>query len=93
MSSLTGIVQNRAWPSTGSWSIVQLQLVQCAAAIVEASAAAVASVISDTEETVIPIEDDAVIGGRAILIRARCSIRCAESVQNLEITVTPGSRE
>ena len=70
-------------------SVVQFQLVQRAAAIKEAGAAAVAAELANTDDSVILIEHHAVIGDRAVLIAAGCWIRCTESVQNLEVTVRP----
>src|ERR1700681_468569 len=85
--------------------VVQFQLVQRAAAIKEAGAAAITTVVGDTDETVILIippvlrvgilfsmvssKHHSIIGGRAVRIGAGCWIRRTESVQNLEVTVRP----
>src|ERR1700682_5746046 len=85
--------------------VVQFQLVQRAAAIKEAGAAAITAIVRDTDETVILIvppvlrvgilfsivssKHHAEIGGRTIPIGAGCWIGCTESVQNLEVTVRP----
>ena len=50
--------------------VVQLQLVQRAAAIPEAGRAAIAAVVGHTDETVIVIEHHAEIGGRAVCVAA-----------------------
>src|ERR1700681_1134512 len=85
--------------------VVQFQLVQRAAAIKEAGAAAITTIVGDTDETVILIvppvlrvgilfsivssKHHAKIGGRAVRIGAGCWIGCTESVQNFEVTVRP----
>jgi len=77
-------------PSFTKPAVAQFHLVECAAAVVEAGAAALAAVLGDTDEgIVLLIEHHAVIGGCAVFIRARAWISCTESVQNLEGTNRP----
>jgi hypothetical protein len=63
-------------------------LVQCAAAIEEACAAAVAAENGNADQTIV-IEDLAEIGVDAVRIGAGCWIRCAEGVENLKEAVRP----
>ena len=58
---------------------LQFQLVQCSAAIGQASAAAVAAQDGNSDEPVV-VEHDPKIGNGAILIGTGSRIRCAEGV-------------
>ena len=68
--------------------VVQCQLVERAAAVVVTGGAAVAAVDGYSDELV-PVQHQAFIRERTVVIGSGCCIRCTEGVQDLEAAVFP----
>jgi hypothetical protein len=68
--------------------VVQFQLIKRAAAVVVTGGAAVAADNSDSDEPV-PVQDQAFISERTVIVGSSCCICCTEGVQDIELAVFP----